>query len=256
MVGRVSRRNSRSKRVKSNTLRRKTSRRKSLRRKSLRRKSLRLKSLRKRHKGGSEPGKVSTNLEDATSSEIKSLGFSGEDQISPFDKKDLLPCIYYEKEGFLVDCDKPIINGEYYIFYKAIYDYRAQKQDELDLNVGEYIIVPKRNHFEGGWWYGIKLEPIVYKRPDVISGWFPSNYVEHDANAIMLLDTEYLKAEETEMSRKAAMVSPPNFNSTTETPFPKPPTITPRKESLKHFTAINKVRKKALGILHGRQTAP
>jgi hypothetical protein len=100
----------------------------------------------------------------------------------------------------------------HYIYHKANYDFKPTNNDELDLSLGEYVLVHKRNHFEGGWWYGIKLEPLVYNNP-VISGWFPSNHVEHDANVNSYAN--YLKAVEKEMLNEAP--PPPYFSTSAET---------------------------------------
>lgn len=49
----------------------------------------------------------------------------------------------------------------------AIYDYNADKEDELTFQEGQVIYVLKKN--DDGWWEGVM---------DGITGLFPGNYVE------------------------------------------------------------------------------
>ena len=49
----------------------------------------------------------------------------------------------------------------------AIYDYNADKEDELSFSEGATIYVLKKN--DDGWWEGVM---------DGITGLFPGNYVE------------------------------------------------------------------------------
>ena len=49
----------------------------------------------------------------------------------------------------------------------AIYDYSADKDDELTFNEGSTIFVLKKN--DDGWWEGVM---------DGVTGLFPGNYVE------------------------------------------------------------------------------
>lgn len=49
----------------------------------------------------------------------------------------------------------------------AIYDYNADKEDELSFTEGSLIYVLKKN--DDGWWEGVM---------DGITGLFPGNYVE------------------------------------------------------------------------------
>lgn len=286
MSKRISRRNSRSKRVKSKSLRRKTSRRKSLRRKSLRKRYLKRTS--KRFKGGSGVKSCVENPEDSPlecttkepdEEEMTSLGYTLA-IASTINKENLLPCFKYEKDGFVLDCKMPDIDNKYYIYYKANYDYEGKNEDEINLSNDDYVLVHKRNHFEGGWWYGINLTEFIFRQsetskeqnssigdqhgveviePNEIEfGWFPSNHVEYNPE-VNSYDTYA-----TELGKKAGVASPifadiplpPSKFANTPSTSPKPPTITPRKESLKQFTAINNVRKKDLGTLFKRRNAP
>ena len=52
----------------------------------------------------------------------------------------------------------------------AIYDYNADKEDELTFQEGQTIYVLKKN--DDGWWEGVM---------DGITGLFPGNYVEGSA---------------------------------------------------------------------------
>ena len=49
----------------------------------------------------------------------------------------------------------------------AIYDYNADKEDELSFSEGSVIYVLKKN--DDGWWEGVM---------DGVTGLFPGNYVE------------------------------------------------------------------------------
>ena len=49
----------------------------------------------------------------------------------------------------------------------AIYDYNADKEDELTFQEGQIIYVLKKN--DDGWWEGVM---------DGITGLFPGNYTE------------------------------------------------------------------------------
>ena len=49
----------------------------------------------------------------------------------------------------------------------AIYDYNADKEDELTFQEGQTIYVLKKN--DDGWWEGVM---------EGITGLFPGNYVE------------------------------------------------------------------------------
>lgn len=51
---------------------------------------------------------------------------------------------------------------------KALYDYEAQRPDELSLSTGVQLEVLQQTQ-EGGWWFG---------RLNQQEGWFPANYVE------------------------------------------------------------------------------
>ena len=106
MVRRVSRRNSRSKRIKS----------KSLRRKSLRKRYLKRKRTLRRHKGGSEPiiscwdtiKKTTQECEyPIKDDEVASLGYKRNISTlsSTINNTKLLPCVNYENQGWHADCD-------------------------------------------------------------------------------------------------------------------------------------------------------
>ncbi|KAJ3389117.1 cytochrome c oxidase subunit 1 [Lobulomyces angularis] len=53
----------------------------------------------------------------------------------------------------------------------VVQDYTKQKADEVDLNIGDVVVVLESP--EGGWWRGIKN--VGDKNP--ASGWFPANFV-------------------------------------------------------------------------------
>lgn len=48
------------------------------------------------------------------------------------------------------------------------YDYTAVKEDELDIVVGDIIILTKTD--DSGWWRGFRMR-------DTTKGWFPADYV-------------------------------------------------------------------------------
>lgn len=56
----------------------------------------------------------------------------------------------------------------FYVPVVAIYDYYADKEDELSFQESSVIYVLKKN--DDGWWEGVM---------DGITGLFPGNYVEH-----------------------------------------------------------------------------
>lgn len=58
-------------------------------------------------------------------------------------------------------------NAAIYVPVVAIYDYYADKEDELSFQESAVIYVLKKN--DDGWWEGVM---------DGITGLFPGNYVE------------------------------------------------------------------------------
>ena len=60
-------------------------------------------------------------------------------------------------------------NHIYFLSFQvlAIYDYNADKEDELTFTEGQTIYVVKKN--DDGWWEGVM---------EGITGLFPGNYVE------------------------------------------------------------------------------
>merc|ERR1712098_817462 len=67
--------------------------------------------------------------------------------------------------------DRPVLPGwvpkNYLEKVVAIYDYNADKEDELTFQEGQVIYVLKKN--DDGWWEGVM---------EGITGLFPGNYVE------------------------------------------------------------------------------
>lgn len=55
----------------------------------------------------------------------------------------------------------------YFVIVVAIYDYYADKEDELSFQESSVIYVLKKN--DDGWWEGVM---------DGVTGLFPGNYVE------------------------------------------------------------------------------
>lgn len=69
--------------------------------------------------------------------------------------------------AFFINFDTNDNSNGYFIPVVAIYDYYADKDDELSFQESAVIYVLKKN--DDGWWEGVM---------DGITGLFPGNYVE------------------------------------------------------------------------------
>lgn len=83
-----------------------------------------------------------------------------------------VPKNYIEKGSVLSITLTIVLNGKHYSFFcsisvVAIYDYYADKDDELSFQESSVLYVLKKN--DDGWWEGVM---------DGVTGLFPGNYVE------------------------------------------------------------------------------